>query len=147
YPSRGSLVADFVPSPRDLAPAIYADGRIYAAPLDTDRVFCLDAMSGRAIWEADGVEIVHLLGATPRRLLAATRNGMISLEATSGLTEWTQPSQGRLPSLGRGLIAEGTVYWPMQDLTCRALAMNPESQLLSYLPLPVGNMAFGEGCL
>ena len=105
YPSRGPLTAEHEPSPRDLAPAVYADGRVYAAPLDTDRLFCLDAVSGRLHWEVEGVEIVHLLGITNGRLFAATRTGLISMQTATGETEWTQPTEGRLPSLGRGLLA------------------------------------------
>src|SRR5262249_39648064 len=62
YPSRGLETEDGDPSPRDLAPCVYAEGRVYAAPLDTNRLFCLDADTGKTLWERDGIEVVHLLG-------------------------------------------------------------------------------------
>ena len=69
YPSRGPLTSEFEPSPRDLTPGLYVDGRVFAAPLDTDRLFCLDAVTGTLRWELEGVEIVHLLSASHRQLV------------------------------------------------------------------------------
>src|SRR5262249_41118728 len=41
YPSRGLKTAWGAPSPRDLTPAVAHGGRVYVAPADYDRVFCL----------------------------------------------------------------------------------------------------------
>src|SRR5206468_9232645 len=46
YPSHGHTV-DTVTTPRELVPCVYADGRLFAAPVDIDRLFCMDAMTGR----------------------------------------------------------------------------------------------------
>ena len=153
YPSRGALTAEQEPSPRDLTPALYADGRLYAAPLDTDRLFCLDAVTGAPRWELEGVEIVHLLGASHGRLFTATTNGLMSIQVATGQANWTQPSEGRLSSLGRGLIAGIELIWPTQDtlLPYRAITLRTgqparfDPTMLSTLP--VGNLAFGQGCL
>lgn len=166
YPSRGPLTQEHEPSPRDLAPALYADGLVFAAPVDCDRVFCLDAVTGRLRWELDGVEIVHLLGAGHGKLVAATRHGVMSVHSATGQIDWTQPTEGRLPSLGRGLIAGGWLIWPTQDaklpyraVTLRGGTQQKDGEARSVLPeadtmdpamlhtLPVGNLAFGEGCL
>jgi hypothetical protein len=159
YPSRGVTTAEHVASPRDLAPALYADGRIYAAPLDTDRVFCIDAVNGRVCWEVEGIEVVHLLGIVNGRLLTATRDGLASMETAAGQIEWTQPTSGRLPSLGRGMIAGGWLIWPTQDakLPYRAVGLrggrqqeDADAQIFDPTmlhTLPVGNLAFGQGCV
>jgi outer membrane protein assembly factor BamB len=166
YPSRGPLTATFEPSPRDLAPPLFADGRVFTAPLDSDRLFCQDAATGRLLWEVDGIEIVHLLGVAHGRLFAATRTGILALDTATGQTEWTQPSEGRLPSLGRGLIAGSWLIWPTPDaklpyraVTLRTGRQQKDADDESVLPepqefdptmlhtLPVGNLAFGQGCL
>jgi outer membrane protein assembly factor BamB/tetratricopeptide (TPR) repeat protein len=166
YPSRGPMTPEHEPSPRDLTPCLYADGRVYSAPLDTDRLFCLDAVTGRSCWEQEGVEIVHLLGVAQGRLYATTRNGLAAINAATGQTEWTQPSEGRLPSLGRGLLAGGWLIWPTQDpklpyraVTLRSGNQQIEDEARSVLPeppifdptmlhtLPVGNLAHSCGCL
>lgn len=165
YPSRGPTL-DHEPSPRDLAPAVYADGRFFAAPLDSDRVFCVDAASGNVLWELEEIEVVHLLGIVQGQLMAATRNGITSIRTTTGDIRWMQPSGGRLASAGRGLIAGGWLFWPTQDglLPYRALSLRTGSQQKtqadsSVMPepllfdpsmlhaLPIGNWAFGEGVL
>lgn len=153
YPSRGPLTASLEPSPRDLAPCLYADGQVYAAPLDTDRLFCIDAVSGQVRWEVESVELVHLLGVSEGRLVATTRNGLLALHTSTGHIDWMQPSEGRLPSLGRGLIAGPWVVWPTQDaeLPYRAVMLRggepPSFDPTRLSTLPVGNLAFGQGCL
>lgn len=167
YPSRGPLTAEHEPSPRDLVPAVYADGLVFAAPLDSDRIFCLDAVTGQLRWELDSVEVVHMLGVAHNHLFAATRNGVMSIHALSGAIDWSQPSEGRLPSLGRGLIAGGWLLWPTRDekvsyraVTLRGGMQQKDGDTKSVLPepdtmyltmlrkqMPPGNLAFGQGCL
>lgn len=161
YPSRGPLTADLAPSPRDLAPCVYADGHIYAAPLDRDRLYCVDAVTGQVCWEAEGIEVVHLLGVANGRVFLTTRNGVQALETAHGHTDWVaQPSGGRLPSVGRGLLAGGWVYLPMQggsgalDLHTgklqreAALSVLPEPESYPNMQfLPAGNWALGHNCL
>ncbi len=152
YPSRGPLTAESEPSPRDLAPCVYADGFVYTAPLDSDRLFCIDAISGQVRWEAEEVEIVHLLGIVHGQLFTATRNGVQAFNTASGRAEWLQPGEGRLPSLGRGLMAGGGLYWPTQDaeLPNRVVGLRdglPQIDPARLNPLPPGNWAFGQGCL
>ena len=38
------------PTVRDLSPPLAADGRVFVAPADADRVFALDAETGRLLW-------------------------------------------------------------------------------------------------
>jgi hypothetical protein len=140
------------PAPRDLAPCVYENGFVYAAPHDSDRIFCIDAITGRVLWEAEAVEIVHLLGVAHGRLFAATRNGVQAFNAATGRPEWQQPGNGRLPSLGRGLLAGSGLYWPTQDLDLpnRVLALCDGLPLLDPVRLnglPPGNWAYGQGCL
>ena len=163
YPSRGTLTNELAPSPRDLAPCLACDGCVFAAPADSDRVFCMDAVSGALRWELDGLEAAHVLGAAQGRLYLATRDGTAAIDAASGAIAWKQPSDGKLPSLGRGVLAGGWLLWPTRDpqLPYRAVSLShgrqsrdktPTGTPARYEPsvfhtLPPGNWALGEGCL
>ncbi|MBI3410485.1 MAG: PQQ-binding-like beta-propeller repeat protein [Planctomycetes bacterium] len=168
YPSRGSLTADGSRSPRDLAPCVFAGGRLYAAPRDSDRVFCLEPTSGRLIWQREGPEVVHVIGVARDRLVLATshgkQRGMQALDAATGDDLWLQPAVGTLPSLGKGLILGNWMLWPTTDsqLPYRAIHLlsgTPErpgsekgddpiyfdpTSLRNLIP---GNMSFGNDCL
>lgn len=161
YPSRGPLTTGAEPSPRDLTPCVYAEGRVLAAPLDRNVLYGLDATTGRVVWEQEAVEVVHLLGAARGRAYVATRDGVQALSLATGRVIWRQPAGGRLPSLGRGLLAGDWLLWPTCDpkLPLRAVTQAHGNQRAVdgiagpfYDPtqlraLPAGNMAFGEGCL
>src|SRR5207249_3280692 len=69
YPSRGTRTADGLPSTRSLAPCMYHADRLYVAPLDFDRILCLDADTGHLLWESTPVEAIHLLGVAGGRLI------------------------------------------------------------------------------
>jgi outer membrane protein assembly factor BamB len=159
YPSRGPRTADGDPSPRGLAPCLATGGRLFAAPADTDRVFCLDPDTGRILWERDRLEVVHLLGVARQRLIFTTPGGIRALNADTGGDQggWSEPAEGKLPGLGRGLLVGGWVFWPTQDPKLPLRAVSQEdgcqergqdtfdpTQLRSIRP---GNMALGGGCL
>jgi outer membrane protein assembly factor BamB len=172
YPSRGPRTEEGFPSPRDLAPCVYAGGRLYVAPLDAGRLFCLDATSGRLVWESSGMDIVHLLGVTRGRVYFTTPRGLQCSDADTGSLQggWMQPAEGKLPGLGRGLLAGAWLLWPTQDpkLPLRGVTLadgnqerfvEPHRPSFSGAPEPdyleptmmrailPGNMAFGQDCL
>ncbi len=156
YPRRGPLTADGAPSPRELAPCLYVDGRLLMAPRDADRLFCLEATTGRVLWEVEGVEVVHLLGAARGRVFFTTPRGLQAVSLASGAPDWQQPVEGRLPSLGRGLLLGDWLFWPTQDarLPLRAVNLTTGDQQspAAFDPtqlrhIPAGNLALGQGCL
>jgi outer membrane protein assembly factor BamB len=165
YASRGGMTADHEASPREEVPCVHDDGRLFAAPLDSDRLYCLEACTGRVLWERDGLEIVNLLGSAQGRVLFTTRQGVHAISAATGLPLWQQPSDGRLAGLGRGLIAGSWLLWPTRDakLPLRGVTLAEgrqqkgdeensyaEPALLEPTMLrhiPAGNVVFGNGCL
>jgi outer membrane protein assembly factor BamB len=162
YPSRGLNTASG-PSARDLAPCIYAGGRLFAAPADADRLFCLEAATGQGVWESQRIEAVHLLGVANGKLIFTTERGIRAADAATGegLIDWLIPAtgEGELPSLGRGLLAGGRVYWPtwekqaglpnhlyvLQQEDGQPDADNYDFSLRFGQAL--GNLVLGEGCL
>jgi outer membrane protein assembly factor BamB len=147
YPSRGTMqppdketveatAAPAGPEPdqlsaRDLAPCLYAGGRLYAAPADYDRLLCLDPATGRLLWESEKVEVVHLLGVGNGRLIFTTRpynqapqtinramatpaapGRLRAVNVADGMGGWEAPNGGGLVPFGRGLLAGDVVLWP-----------------------------------
>jgi outer membrane protein assembly factor BamB len=154
YPNRGGNDLPHAP-----APVVAVGGRLFVAPLDSDRIFCLDTETGRAFWERTGIRAVQVLGVSAGRLIFTTAGGVRALDAATGddVGGWRQPAVGRLPPLGRGLLAGGWVLWPTQDPRLPLRALNardgtPRRGADTFDPtrlyrLRPGNMAFGGGCL
>jgi outer membrane protein assembly factor BamB len=154
YPRRGAG-----PPPRDLAPCVAVGSRVFVAPADSDRVYCLDAETGRVLWEREGVAPVQVLGASQGRLVFTTADGIRALDAATGDDEggWRQPAVGRLPPLGRGLLAGGWVVWPTQAPRLPLRALNAEDGGQQRGPVALdptrlhrlvpGNLALGGGFL
>jgi outer membrane protein assembly factor BamB/tetratricopeptide (TPR) repeat protein len=155
YASRGPLTEEGDPSPRDLAPCVYSAGLVYAAPLDSDRVFCLNADTGRLVWERNRIEVVHLLGVSQGRLLFTTPDGIRAVGATNKeMKGWSSADDGKLPGFGRGLLAGRWVYWPtaLTSLFLKTLEVEDGFQREDFDPsrfhnISRGNMTFGNGCL
>ncbi len=166
---------DVAASPRGLSSCLCADGRVFLAPADSPNLYCLDAETGRALWERPWTknpsdiiggppaasEIVDLLGTVGGRLIFTDRYRLQALDAATGAgLEWQQPSVGKLPAHGRGLLAGAWVFWPTADpeISWRTVA-HADGALrdLDGVPqyyeattlrgLPAGNVALGQGCL
>jgi outer membrane protein assembly factor BamB/tetratricopeptide (TPR) repeat protein len=151
YPVRAET--DDAPSPRDLTPPVYADGRLFVAPADCDRLLCLDPATGQLLWQRDRVEVVQLFGVARGRLIFTTTDGIRAVGAASGDDRdgWVQPDVGRLPPFGRGFLAGDYVYWPTRQ---RLYVLNQADgqQPANLYPGPwqetlAGNLVYGEGCL
>lgn len=165
YPSEGLGRPDGTRSPRDLCPVVFAAGRLYVAPADSDRILCLEPASGQVLWERDGIEVVHLLGVSGERLFFTTPTGLRAVRADRGTDQggWSQPADGRLPPFGRGLLAGSWVFWPTADphFPLRVVTQDEGGQEQVERagdPAPVfdptqlhrlraGNMVYASGCL
>ena len=151
YPSRGPKTNDGHPSFRSLVPCCYADGRIFAAPLDLDRILCLDSRSGQTLWESDPMEIVHILGVSRGKLFCTTlnpRKGIRALNAATGSSRggWMQPGDDSdLPTYGRGLRAGDWVFWPTRDGL--HVLKQSDGEPVAFDPDIRGNLAAADGCL
>ncbi|MBL8799632.1 MAG: PQQ-binding-like beta-propeller repeat protein, partial [Planctomycetia bacterium] len=158
YARRGPKPTDGQLSPRDLAPPVYGDGRVYVAPADFDRILCLDVLTGRTLWESNPIEVVHLLGVARGKLIFTTGNqprGIRALDATTGndLRGWLQPDdgQGELPSLGRAVFAGDWLLWPTVREGLRILNLEDgrvaEKHFLPPGIVRSGNLAVANGCV
>ncbi|HVK11460.1 MAG TPA: PQQ-binding-like beta-propeller repeat protein, partial [Gemmataceae bacterium] len=156
------------PRYRDLCPALVDGGRVYVAPADTDRLLCLDAYTGRLIWERETIEVVHLLGVARGRLIATVggptkgiRGFNLRTGADSGPGGWTIHDDGGAITFGRGLVSEEAVVWPTRhglyfldpaDGTfLREPIRTPQRpdphKVPGDAPSTFGNLCFADGCL
>jgi outer membrane protein assembly factor BamB len=104
---------------RDLCPAVYADGRVFAAPADAGAVFALDAGTGQPLWDADGLQVDQLFGVSRGRLvvtLGGPVKGIRGLDLATGASVepggWRTHDDPQLGSFGRGLASEELLLWP-----------------------------------
>jgi outer membrane protein assembly factor BamB len=154
YPRRAYRRIDGQPLPRDLSPALYSAGRIYVAPADADRLFCLDAATGKTLWESKPLEVVQLLNVIKGKLIFTTGSfprGIRGLDAVTGadIRQWMHPEggHGELPSMGRGIFAGGLLYWPTSE-GLRILKEDGQPDTENFVPLgsvPCGNLAISNG--
>jgi outer membrane protein assembly factor BamB len=158
YPSRGDKTADGEPSQRDLAPCLFADGRLYVAPADYDHLLCLDATTGETLWQRGPLEVVHLLGVGEGRLIVTTPTGLRAVGADDGVDAWALPDGGGgLPPAGRGLLIGDLVLWPTASKGPGGLTVYAVRQRDGVLPdendpsllsrIPAGNLVYADGCL
>ncbi len=156
YPSRGDKTADGDPSPRGLAPCLFADGRLYSAPADYDRLLCLDPATGDKLWDRGPLEAVQLLGVGEGRLIFTTPTGLRAVGAADGVDSWALPDGGGgLAPAGRGLLIGDLVLWPTASKgpgSCEVYAVRQrdgeqpdDPSLLSRIP--AGNLVYADGCL
>jgi cellulose synthase operon protein C len=157
YPRRTDPDEDGPPL-RDLTPCLFAEGRLYAAPADSDRLLCLDPDTGKALWEREHTQVVHLLGVGQGRLIYTTPDGLRAVGAADGARAWALPdANGQLPPLGRGLLLGDVVLWPTPPGAGRPYGVyairqkdgrQPDGSDPSLLRgIPSGNLVYADGCL
>lgn len=106
-------------SGRDLTPCLIHKGLVLTAPSDCDRVFALDAATGRKVWDTPPgtwIDIQHLLGVGSGNLIASGIR-LIWIDVQTGEIKARFPAQtdGALRGFGRGILAGNRVYWPTRD--------------------------------
>jgi len=139
YPRRELVEPSDEPILRDLCPPLCVQGRIYVAPADSDRLLCLDQVTGEILWQRDHLDVVQLLGVGRGKLIFSTwRNlsqgrveagGLRAVDAYNGSDAggWMLPDDGAgLVPFGRGLLVGDLVLWPTYRLPFGVLAVRQE---------------------
>jgi outer membrane protein assembly factor BamB len=159
---------------RDLTPVLFAAGRLYVAPADSDHLLCLDPATGRTLWvleparvpilggklsELEAIPIIHLLGVGQGRLIFTTSRGLRAVRADTGNSVWNVPDSGTLTPAGRGLLVGDLVLFPTNqqrdvlspsETVVYALRQSdgrPADDPTRLHRLPAGNLAYANGCL
>ncbi len=111
---------------RDLTPPLVDKSTLLCAPPDSDRLFALDLSSGRLIWQtASGVaeDAKYLLGVVQGELVASgdrlywfdVYNGKVREQFPRLGSRAVDQPRPEPAGWGRGLVAAGRIYWPLED--------------------------------
>jgi outer membrane protein assembly factor BamB len=144
----------------DPAPAVAFGGRVFVAPTDGERVYALDAETGKLVWESGHTEGARILGVARGRLIVAVAGPLrgvrgLDLETGSHRTAdggWVQAVE--VLSYGQGLVTDDVILWPTR---AGLYLINPETGLpntRSGTPNPrpklgngFGHLAYADGVL
>jgi outer membrane protein assembly factor BamB len=108
---------------RDLNPCLLQGDLAIVAPMDCDRLFALDAITGQKIWETraeQAADAIHLLGVGDGNLMASG-DYLYWFDVYSGQLVAQFPPPGKSTpgharptprGYGRGILAGKHVYWP-----------------------------------
>ena len=138
---------------QDLCPAVYSGGRLFFAPAEGDKLFALDAESGRPVWEAGPMQVEQIVGATQNRVIvtvAGPQKGIRAYDIATGSAQeprgWRNHDDPFLASYGRGLLTADAVLWPTKE-KLYTLSLIDGSVIGQPLANPHGNLAYANGVL
>ncbi|QDV33606.1 outer membrane protein assembly factor BamB family protein [Tautonia plasticadhaerens] len=135
-------------------PAVVHEDLVIISPEDSDRLFAFDRDTGRLAWQVDpGGRVSHLLGVADGKVVA-TGNHVWTIDARSGTLRSRWPDgQTLLEGYGRGLLADGEIYWPtrdrlfMLDQQTGRPTDRPPIELRAVFGCGGGNLVAGDGYL
>ncbi len=140
-----------------LLPPLYWNGRVIVAPNDSRLMFCLEAASGKILWQRRTPErLRHLIGMTDRghgaRLLASG-NSLWTFDLDDGGLGWRMTqSEPEERGYGQGLLTGESLFWPTREFLYQ---LDPQTGVLQRkiaLRTPDsahygGNLAVANGLL
>ncbi len=89
------------------SPPVIAGNKVICMPRDASRVFALDQLTGRLLWENTMVLGVQLVGVVENMLIVRGQSIMAGLDLDTGEARWYRPNQG--PLLGRASLMGSSV--------------------------------------
>ena len=105
-----------------LVPAMFHEGLLFVAPNDCDRLFCIEADSGRVRWQKSHPRRErwrHLLGVAPvghSGQLIVSGNSLWAIDVdTSREAARILATESTERGYGRGVLAGDTVLWPTRE--------------------------------
>jgi outer membrane protein assembly factor BamB len=103
-----------------LLPPLYWNGLVLVAPNDSRHLFCLEAASGRILWQRRMPErLRHLIGIADQgrqARLIASGNSLWAFDLDDGGLGWrmtqTEPEER---GYGQGLLTGDSIFWPTRE--------------------------------
>jgi outer membrane protein assembly factor BamB len=129
------------------ARTIISGAQIFVTPIDDQRLLCLDAATGKILWESPRDQSLFLAGADDQSVVLVGRSEIRALRPTNGETLWTTaipPASGRGAWIGRRYVL------PLS--TAELITINlDDGQILARSSLPsskpAGNLVSAPGLL
>lgn len=98
-------------------PAMFADGTVYVAPLDSDDLIAIDAETGVVKWSRSFQSPIQSLLGVGRGNVYVSGAQLWAVSTQSGRIVWPQPGE-REPEaagFGRGLMVGDSIFWPNHE--------------------------------
>jgi len=140
-----------------LLPAMFDRGRLFIAPNDSRLMFCLDAASGRVIWQRRMPErLRHLIGvanSSDQGRLIASGNSLWAFDINDGGLMWRMiQNDPESRGYGHGLLAGDSIFWPTREWLYQVRISNGELTRKVLLATPDvpgsgGNLTATNGML
>lgn len=151
YPRSRKAEANRAPDP---APAVACDGRVFVAPADGERVYALDAETGRLMWESGPTEGAQILGVAAGRLIVAVAGPVRGIRGLDLATGSYRAPEGWLHhtgllGYGRGFVTDDLIAWPTRN-GLYFLRPGDGSEIWtppSYTGGPLGNVVYADGVI
>lgn len=140
-----------------LLPPVFSQGLVFVAPNDSKFLYCLEAASGRIVWQRRMPErLRHLIGVTtsPRRgRLIASGNSLWAFDVQDGLLAGRISQQeADERGYGQGILTGKSIFWPTREWLFQLNQTTFELERKIALHTPDaprsgGNLAVAEGML
>ena len=102
------------------APLIIGSRVIVAAP-ESEKVVCLDLLTGNRVWERDRENLLAVEGAHGPFVLMVDQESVRALRVADGSVGWTAHTG---PIAGRGVVTGGQLYLPVVNVGIRRLNLS-----------------------
>ncbi|MES2789416.1 MAG: PQQ-binding-like beta-propeller repeat protein [Planctomycetota bacterium] len=97
-------------------PAMFADGVLYVAPIDSDELLAFDAETGLVKWRRTFNSPIRSLLGVSNGIVFASGAGLWGIAAESGKIVWkVGDPDPETHGFGRGLLVEDAIYWPTHE--------------------------------
>lgn len=143
-----------------LLPPVFHQGLVFAAPNDGRTLYCLEASSGRIVWQRpvpdSSDRFRHLIGIAPspgQGRLIASGTSLWAINVHDGSLGWRLTQDNRTDgSYGQGVLTGESVFWPTREWLYQVNQRTGD--LERKLPLHAdpaghsgGNLAVADGVL
>ncbi|MDB5340540.1 MAG: hypothetical protein JWN70_6159 [Planctomycetaceae bacterium] len=97
-------------------PAVFADGTLYVAPIDSDELMAFDAETGLLKWKRSFNSPIQALLGVSKGMVFASGAELWGVATDSGKVLWKiGDPDPESHGFGRGLLVEDTIYWPTHE--------------------------------
>ncbi|MCP4783749.1 MAG: PQQ-binding-like beta-propeller repeat protein [Fuerstiella sp.] len=148
FSAQQSSTYDLLDNWRDALPRI-ANGRVLLTPRDSDRLICLDLLSGRELWTQPRGGLRHIATARAGAVVLIGRNFVESLDIESGKRNWkTQIEDGMVCGTATGndqllqVPTSAPAIVTLDSETGRTMLVQPLEN-----GIPLGNLLTVDGML
>ncbi len=140
-----------------LLPPLFWHGLLFVAPNDSRQLFCLDARTGRVLWQRESRDrvrqLIGVVQSSNRKRLITAGNSLVAYDVDTGDPGWrlTQSEPAR-QGYGEAVLSGSSLYWPTREVLFQVDPATGDLQREILLHTPDsarsgGNLAVAGGIL